>query len=52
MAGTGAVLAGARPASVGGFSPQERLEEEGSTRNVTPRVSNPHDYVNHIFKRP
>jgi hypothetical protein len=20
--------------------------------NVTPRVSNPHDYVNHMFKRP
>jgi hypothetical protein len=20
--------------------------------NVTPRVSNPHDYINHMFKRP
>jgi hypothetical protein len=26
--------------------------EEGGQRFVTPRVSNPYDYINHMFKRP
>jgi hypothetical protein len=27
-------------------------EDSGAPTIVTPRVSNPHDYVNHMFKRP
>jgi hypothetical protein len=30
----------------------EVLNQIDIYRSVTPRVSNPHDYVNHMFKRP
>jgi hypothetical protein len=28
------------------------VRRRGRWKTVTPRVSNPHDYVNHMFKRP
>jgi hypothetical protein len=49
---SGALFVEKKVAHKGATTKQQYLVYFVSEVFVTPRVSNPHDYVNHIFKRP